>query len=328
MTSSTPLLDAQDLRVHFPVRRGPLGHGRQYVHAVDGVSLRIRRGETLGLVGESGCGKTTLGRALLRLIEPTGGEVAFGGQSLRALDRRALRQLRRRMQIVFQDPYGSLNPRMKVGSIVGEGLVVHKLARGAELRERVADLLRHVGLPADAASRYPHEFSGGQRQRIGIARALATRPDFVVCDEPVSGLDVSVQAQIINLLEDLRAEFGLSLLFISHDIRVVEHISHAVAVMYLGKIVEQAETRELYQRPLHPYTQALLTSLPSLDPKARYDRAPLEGDLPSPVNPPPGCAFQTRCPLAEDRCRRESPPLAEVAATHFAACFKACAQAL
>jgi len=321
-TTTSALLDVQNLRVHFPVRCGPFGGQKQHVRAVDGVSLRIQRGQTLGLVGESGCGKTTLGRALLRLIEPTGGEVAFDGQSLRALDRRALRQLRRRMQIVFQDPFGSLNPRMKVGRIVGEGLVIHGLAGGAELRERVADLLRHVGLPADAASRYPHEFSGGQRQRIGIARALATRPDFVVCDEPVSGLDVSVQAQIVNLLEDLRAEFGLSLLFISHDIRVVEHISHAVAVMYLGKIVEQAETRELYQRPSHPYTQALLSSLPSLDPKARYDRAPLEGDLPSPIAPPPGCGFQTRCPLADQRCRRESTALTEVRPDHFVACWK------
>jgi oligopeptide/dipeptide ABC transporter ATP-binding protein len=289
------------------------------------VSLEVRPGETLGLVGESGCGKSTLGRLLLRLIEPTSGDVRFAGHSLLALGARDLRALRRQMQIVFQDPYGSLNPRMRVGTIVGEGLAIHRLGTRSERRGRVRELLDMVGLPPEAASRYPHEFSGGQRQRIGIARALAVRPRFIVADEAVSALDVSIQAQILNLLQDLRAKLGLTMLFIAHDLRIVEHVSDRVAIMYLGRIVELASTAEIYSNPRHPYTRALLAAVPVPDPRQRnsrmsHGRLVLGGDVPSPISPPSGCAFHPRCPHAEDVCRRVVPPLEAGRGGHAVAC--------
>jgi oligopeptide/dipeptide ABC transporter ATP-binding protein len=311
-----PLVQITNLKKHFPAAN------KQTVYAVDGVSFTIERGETFGLVGESGCGKTTVGRCLLRLIEPTSGEVTFDEQDVRALNNRQLRGLRRRMQIVFQDPYASLNPRMKVGDIIGEPLVIHRIGSPSEQRDRVAELLRVVGLDPDYAGRYPHQFSGGQRQRIGIARALALRPDFIVADEPVSALDVSVQAQIVNLLQDLQAQFGLTYLFISHGLAVVEHISTRVGVMYLGKLVELAPARAIYAQPLHPYTQALLAAIPHPDPAMKRTGAPrLGGDVPSPLAPPAGCRFHTRCPHALERCRTEEPPFQEIAPQHFAACF-------
>jgi oligopeptide/dipeptide ABC transporter ATP-binding protein len=299
---TTPLLEVRDLRKHFPVRAG-------LVRAVDGVTFDLAAGETLGIVGESGCGKTTLGRLVLRLIEPTGGSVRFAGEDLLALDAQALRRRRRDMQLIFQDPFGALNPRQPVGAIVEEGLAVHGLARGAERRERVLDLLARVGLRAQAVDRYPHEFSGGQRQRIGIARALAVAPRLIVADEPVSALDVSIQAQIINLLQDLQDELGIAYLFIAHDMRVVEHISHRVAIMYLGRIVELAESRELYAHPRHPYTRALLSAVPEIDAAARRQRVVLRGEVPSPIAPPAGCRFHPRCAFAEPRCRSEEPLL-------------------
>lgn len=315
MTQQT-LVEVKELKKHFPAAR------KQIVHAVDGVSFSIRRGETLGLVGESGCGKTTVGRLLLRLIEPTAGEISFDGQNLSEIRRKELRELRRRMQIIFQDPYSSLNPRMKVGEIIAEPLVVHDVGNKTERRERVAELLRVVGLDLDYANRYPHQFSGGQRQRISIARALALNPDFIVADEPVSALDVSVQAQVVNLLQDLQEQFGLTYLFISHGLAVVKHISSRVGVMYLGKLVELAEADEIYSNPLHPYTQALLAAIPVPDPDAEKRRVErLSGDVPTPLNPPPGCRFQTRCPHAMERCKMEEPQFAEITPGHFAACF-------
>jgi len=316
--SAAPLVETRDLRKHFPVRTGFFGGQSLALRAVDGVTLSIPAGETLGIVGESGCGKSTLGRLLLRLLEPTSGEVFFDGENLTALSRAELRHKRREMQIIFQDPYGSLNPRMRVGDIVGEGLEIHGLARGAAQRARVLALLERVGLQADTYDRYPHEFSGGQRQRIGIARALAVQPRFIVADEPVSALDVSIQAQIINLLQDLQEEMGLTYAFIAHDLRVVEHISHRVAIMYLGKIVELADSAELYRNPRHPYTRALLSAVPIPDPAARRDRIVLSGDVPSPISPPSGCAFHPRCPYAEARCRREGPALSGETNHHVA----------
>jgi len=319
MTGS-PLVEVRDLRKFYPVRGGLFARDRAQVRAVDGVSLAIAAGETLGLVGESGCGKSTLGRTMLRLVEPTSGDVRFAGRSLLALGARELRALRREMQIVFQDPYGSLNPRMRVASIVGEGLAIHGLGTRAERRRRVAELLELVGLPAEAAGRYPHEFSGGQRQRIGIARALAVGPRFVVADEAVSALDVSIQAQILNLLQDLRERLGLTMLFIAHDLRVIEHLSDRVAVMYLGKIVELASRDEIYRNPRHPYTRALLSAVPVPDPRQRNERMLLGGDVPSPVRPPSGCAFHPRCPHAEEVCRTVAPTLETGRGGHAVAC--------
>jgi oligopeptide/dipeptide ABC transporter ATP-binding protein len=322
---SAALLEVRDLATHFPVRRGAFGRVTGHVRAVDGVSFDVRRGETLGLVGESGCGKTTLGRSLLRLIEPTAGAVRLGGEDILRLPRRELRAARKRMQIVFQDPYSSLNPRLTVGSMIGEALLIHQLARGAALRERVASLLLQVGLSPDHASRYPHEFSGGQRQRIGIARALAVEPELLVLDEPVSALDVSIQAQIVNLLEELQQRLGLAYLFVAHDLSVVEHVSDRVAVMYLGRIVELADAATLYREPRHPYTRALLAAVPVPDPVRRAARVLPRGDVPNPARPPSGCRFHPRCPLAEvgghlARCRAEDPVLREVAPGHWVAC--------
>ena len=292
------------------------------MRAVDGLSFSIRKGETLGLVGESGCGKSTTGRAILQLHRPTAGTVQFEGVELTRLKGEPLRKMRRQMQMIFQDPYASLNPRMTVGSIIGEPLDIHNLARGKEKQQRVEELLRVVGLNPYFANRYPHEFSGGQRQRIGIARALAVNPSFIVCDEPISALDVSIQAQIINLLEELQDEFGLTYLFIAHDLSVVRHISDRIAVMYLGKIVEVADRLELYENPLHPYTKALLSAVPIPDPaiERKRERIILTGDVPSPVNPPPGCRFHTRCPLADTICREQEPEFREVTPGHWAAC--------
>jgi oligopeptide transport system ATP-binding protein len=315
------LLDVTGLRTWFPIHKGVLGRLVGHVKAVDGVSFQVGAGETLGLVGESGCGKTTAGRTLLRLIPATAGRVQFEGQDVFALKGEALRQLRRNMQIIFQDPYSSLNPRLEVRTIVGEALAVHGIASGSEAEQRVAALMERVGLLPEHMRRYPHEFSGGQRQRIGIARALALEPRFIVCDEAVSALDVSIQAQIINLLEDLQQEMGLSYLFIAHDLGVVRHISDRVAVMYLGEIVELARVEELFEDPRHPYTRALLSAIPKPMPGGRKDRIVLQGDVPNPIAPPPGCHFHPRCPLAEERCRSgESPPLLEVGGGHQVAC--------
>ena len=316
------LLDVRNLKKYFPVRKGLFHRVAARVHAVDDVSFTIGRGETLGLVGESGCGKTTAGRVILRLYEPTSGEVVFDGLDVFSLGRAEMRALRLRMQVIFQDPFGSLNPRMTVESIVGEPLTIHRIARGRERRERVAELLERAGLAADALNRYPHEFSGGQRQRVGIARALALEPDFIVCDEPVSALDVSIQAQIINLLEELQGELGLSYLFIAHDLSVVRHISHRVAVMYVGKIVEMAETEELFENPLHPYTEALLSAVPVPDPKSRRKRILLEGDVPSPIDPPSYCRFYDRgCSRRMTVCREQTPSLLDTGGGHTCACF-------
>jgi oligopeptide/dipeptide ABC transporter ATP-binding protein len=320
-TTRAPLLQVRDLHKHFPVRKGVFSRVVGQVKAVDGVSFDVREGETLGLVGESGCGKTTVGRSLLRLIEPTSGQVRFGAQDVLAAPPRELRALRRHMQIIFQDPYASLNPRMSVADIVGEGLRVHGLVRGRrELQERVRELLARVRLDPAYAERYPHEFSGGQRQRIGIARALSLSPKFIVCDEAVSALDVSIQAQVVNLLMDLRDELGLAYLFVAHDLSVVRHISHRVAVMYLGRIVESAPTAELFGAPKHPYTAALLSAVPVADPARRRNRILLPGDVPSPLNPPPGCAFHTRCPAVMDVCRTQAPPVRSAAQGHDYVC--------
>lgn len=321
--SVAPLLEVKDLVMHFPLTQGVFFQRKiGAVRAVDGVSFDIRRGETLGLVGESGCGKSTTGRALLQLYKPTSGSVRFEGQDLVTLGAEEMRRMRRQVQMIFQDPYASLNPRMTVGSIVGEPLDIHGLAKGKEKQERVEQLLTVVGLNPYFANRYPHEFSGGQRQRIGIARALAVNPAFIVCDEPISALDVSIQAQIINLLEELQSEFGLTYLFIAHDLSVVRHISNRVAVMYLGKIVELADRNELYITPKHPYTKALLSAVPIPDPviERKRERIILTGDVPSPVNPPSGCRFHTRCPLADTVCREKDPEWREVTPGHWAAC--------
>jgi peptide/nickel transport system ATP-binding protein len=318
------LLSTENLRVWFPIKSGVLlDRHLGDVKAVDDVSLTIERGETLGLVGESGCGKSTFGRAVLRLYEPTEGRVLFDGQDITHLGEAAMRPLRRRMQMIFQDPYASLNPRHSVGRIVGEPLRVHGLARRRQAGTRVRELLEIVGLPVDAASRYPHEFSGGQRQRIGLARALALNPDFIVCDEPVSALDVSIQAQIVNLLETLQRDFDLTYLFIAHDLAVVRHISDRIAVMYLGKIVEVSPAEELYDNPLHPYSITLLSAVPIPDPEVERERETilLAGDLPSPANPPPACRFHTRCPFVQEtRCRDEEPALRKIEGNHLVAC--------
>ena len=318
---SAPLLQVKGLKKHFPIRGGLLRRVVDHVHAVDGVSFDMQPGETLGLVGESGCGKSTTGRCVLRLIEPTAGQVLFEGRDVGAMTPQQLRGMTRDMQIIFQDPFASLNPRMTVSAIVGEGLVIHQLAKGPrEIEDRVVQLLQTVGLSPDHMRRFPHEFSGGQRQRIGIARALALNPKLLVCDEAVSALDVSIQAQVINLLEDLREQFNLSYIFIAHDLSVVEHISHRVAVMYLGRIVELAPSRALYASPRHPYTEALLSAVPIPDPTVKRPRIVLEGDVPSPIHPPSGCHFHPRCPRAQAQCKTEAPVLRELAPGHQAAC--------
>jgi oligopeptide/dipeptide ABC transporter ATP-binding protein len=321
---SEPLLSVRDLKKHYPITRGLLGRQVGAVRAVDGVSFDLAAGETLGLVGESGCGKTTTGRAILRLVEPTSGSVRFDGVDLLAQSPKQLRALRRHLQIVFQDPFSSLNPRMTVGATIREGLTIHKLAEGAQADQRVRALLDEVGLRAEYASRYPHEFSGGQRQRIGIARALAVEPKLIVCDEPVSALDVSVQAQVVNLLQDLQRQRGLAYLFIAHDLSVVEHMADRVAVMYLGRIVELATSDALYREPLMPYTQALLSAIPVPSPGGARQRIVLQGDVPSPANPPSGCVFHPRChhPAKDAACARIVPPLEEKAPGHWAACIK------
>ena len=324
MSSEKPVLvEVRNLKKYFPVGTG-FGFGSRgaAVKAVDGVSFDVHEGETLGLLGESGCGKTTAGRAILQLYRPTSGEVIFAGKDLAKLGKKELRTLRRRIQMVFQDPYSSLNPRASVHEIVSEPMRIHKLCPSAEISERVSDLLNKVGLNPRYANRFPHEFSGGQRQRIAIARALALDPDFVVCDEPISALDVSIQAQIINLLEDLQDEFNLTYLFISHDLSMVRHMSHRVGVMYLGKIVELTDRNQLYGNPLHPYTKALLSAIPVHDPEieAGRNRIILEGDVPSPANPPRGCNFNTRCPVAKPRCFEEEPELRKVSSNTWCAC--------
>ena len=325
--ADTDLVRVEGLKMHFPTSSGLVfGRRGNDVRAVDGVTFEIRRGETLGLVGESGCGKTTVGRTILRLYDPTEGRIGFDGTDVASLSTGDLRQLRKRMQMIFQDPYSSLNPRQNVGNIVGEPLRVHGIAKGKAAETRVRELLEVVGLPQGAGNRYPHEFSGGQRQRIGVARALAVNPDLIVADEPVSALDVSIQAQIINLLEDLQDEFDLTYLFIAHDLAVVRHISDRIAVMYLGRVVEISPAEELYTAPLHPYTKALLSAVPIPDPRVemRRERIILAGDLPSPANPPPGCRFHTRCPFAQvARCPDEVPELRELQPGHTVACHYA-----
>jgi len=315
-----PLLEVNGLKKHFPIRRGLLGRVSGHVYAVDGISFTIGEGETLGLVGESGCGKSTAAKCIMKLIEPTAGEIKLRGARIDQLRPSAMRPYRRELQFVFQDPYSSLNPRLSVGVIVGEPLANYRIAAGSELKDRVIAILAKVGLRADAMERYPHEFSGGQRQRIGIARALAVNPRLIICDEPVSALDVSVQAQVVNLLKDLQKEFRLSYLFVAHDLAVVENISHRIAVMYLGKIVELTDRQSLFSAPLHPYTEALLSAVPLPDPDAPRRRIILSGDVPSPINPPTGCRFHTRCPYAEARCRVEEPAMREVKPGHLVAC--------
>ncbi|MGC4108678.1 MAG: dipeptide ABC transporter ATP-binding protein [Thermomicrobiales bacterium] len=318
-----PLLDVKNLVMHFPLTQGIIFQRKVgAVQAVDGVSFQVKKGETLGLVGESGCGKSTTGRAILQLYKPTSGEVNFDGRDLTKLDGNEMRKMRRHLQMVFQDPYASLNPRMTVGNIVSEPMQIHKLVEKNQRTQRVQELLQTVGLNPYFANRYPHEFSGGQRQRVGIARALAANPDFIVCDEPVSALDVSIQAQVVNLLEDLQDQFGLTYLFIAHDLSVVRHISDRVAVMYLGKIVEMADRNELYDDPLHPYTKALLSAVPIPDPviERKRERIILTGDVPSPINPPSGCHFHTRCPYVMDVCKQIDPIFADQGRDHWVAC--------
>lgn len=325
MAENEYLLDVRDLKIHFPIFSGIIRRRTGFVRAVDGVSFTIQKGETLGLVGESGCGKTTTGWAVLQLHKPTEGVIFFDGQNLKQASGDQMKKVRRRMQMIFQDPGSSLNPRMTIGQIISEPLRVHGLAKGTQSRERVCELLEKVGINPGYINRYPHQFSGGQRQRIGIARALAVEPEFIVCDEPISALDVSIQAQIINLLQDLQAQYNLTYMFIAHDLSVVKHISNRVAVMYLGKIVELADRVELYKNPLHPYTRAILSAVPMPNPRKEKQRKRilLEGDLPSPANPPAGCHFHTRCSLAIEQCRQAEPPFAEYSKGHFAACFRA-----
>jgi len=314
------LLEVKDLRKYFPVNKGVFGRAAGRVHAVDGISFWIRQGETLGLVGESGCGKSTAGKTILRLIDPTSGVIEWRGERIDALDRAGMRPFRRELQAVFQDPYSSLNPRLRAADIVAEPIRNYEDVSAAQVQERVAWLFAKVGLREDQLVKFPYEFSGGQRQRLGIARALALKPKLIVCDEPVSALDVSVQAQVINLLGDLQAEFGVSYLFVAHDLAVVEHISHRVAVMYLGKLVELTDKKSLFRDPQHPYTEALLSAVPVPDPGMKQKRIILSGDVPSPITPPPGCRFHTRCPYAEARCRVEEPAMKEVRPGHFVAC--------
>ncbi len=319
-SNGRPLVDVRNLKKYFPVRSGVFSRISAWVKAVDDVSFHIEEGETFGLVGESGCGKSTVGRTMLRLMEPTSGEAWFDGKNIFGMHTKELRQSRQRMQIIFQDPYSSLNPRMTIGSILSEPIRTHGLATGSELEDRVEQLLHRVGLLPDHRSRYPHEFSGGQRQRIGIARALAVHPQFVVCDEAVSALDVSIQAQILNLLQDLQQEFNLSYLFISHDLNVVEYLAERIAVMYLGKLAEVGPAEALFKDPKHPYTQALLSANPIPDPSLKVNRVPLTGDVPSPLDPPPGCRFHTRCPQVMDHCKTTDPPLIQVDGTHRVWC--------
>ncbi len=320
------LLEARNIKKHFPIHGGLFQKQVAAVKAVDDVTLQVFKGETLGLVGESGCGKSTLGRCLMRLIEPTSGEIFFNGKEITHLKSDELRALRRKIQIIFQDPYASLNPRMTIGSIIEEPLLIHDLFPSEKQRQqRVKELLQIVGLREDQFNRYPHEFSGGQRQRVGIARALAVEPELIICDEPVSALDVSIQAQVINLLMELQKKFSLTYIFIAHDLKVVEHVSHRVAVMYLGKVVELAGSDELYKNPMHPYTKALLSAIPVPDPRAKRDRVILKGDVPSPINPPSGCHFHTRCPIATDECKQERPSLQNYSSAesiHTASCLK------
>ncbi|MGA3283197.1 MAG: dipeptide ABC transporter ATP-binding protein [Verrucomicrobiota bacterium] len=319
-----PLLEVKNVKVYFPVKHGLFSGVHEFVKAVDDVSFSLEPGETLGLVGESGCGKTTLARAIVRLVEPTAGSVLLNGEDVTRMSGSVLRARRRKFQMIFQDPYGSLNPRMTVEQIVGEALDIHKLAGSKSARhKRITELLAAVGLDPVHAQRYPHEFSGGQRQRIGIARALAVEPELIICDEPVSALDVSVQAQIINLLRDLQQQHRIAYLFIAHDLAVVEHISHRVMVMYLGKIVETADAKTLIREPQHPYTQALISAVPEVDPETKRRRIVLPGDVPSPIHPPPGCPFHPRCPIAEERCKTEVPAFREAMKNHFAACHLA-----
>ena len=314
------ILDVQDLKIYFPIRGGVFQHTVGYVKAVDGISFQLKRGETLGIVGESGCGKSTAGRTILRLHEITGGKVLFNGKDIAKLSKKELRKKRLEMQMVFQDPYSSLNPRMTVGQIIGEALTDHKLMNKTQAKEKVQEIMEVCGLPSYYINRYPHEFSGGQRQRIGIARALVLDPQFVICDEPVSALDVSIQSQIINLLGDLQKERNFSYIFISHDLSVVEYISNRVAVMYLGNIVELADKNEIFDNPLHPYTKALMSAIPVPDPTRKRERIILTGDLPSPSNPPSGCKFRTRCPMACEKCAKEAPEYRDVGGGHYVAC--------
>ncbi|OQX29085.1 MAG: peptide ABC transporter ATP-binding protein [Spirochaeta sp. LUC14_002_19_P3] len=323
MNKAAPLLEVKNLKKYFPISRGSLlKPTKSQLKAVDGVSFSINRGETLGLVGESGCGKSTAGRTIIRLYESTGGQILFEGTNLAEISQKDFFPYRKRIQMIFQDPYASLNPRMTVSEIIGEGISAHKLHRGAAKQERIFELLSQVGLKKEHANRYPHEFSGGQRQRIGIARALAVEPELIICDEPISALDVSIQAQVVNMLEDLQHQIGLTYLFIAHDLSMVKHISNRIGVMYLGMIAETAPSDELYRRPLHPYTKALLSAIPIPNPRLtrQNKRIVLQGDVPSPIDPPPGCRFASRCPLVSEKCRQTMPKLTDHGGGHFAAC--------